>query len=149
MPKIQSKTIEHHQDEIIAAFATLADDREAMLDYLIDLGHTLAPMDPAYKTDAYLIPGCMSHVWLADIKAHGMLVFQADSNTAITKGLVSLLVKVLSGQPIHTIATAKLYFIDTIGIQNLVGFQRANGFLHMMKEIKLRALSRLHEHATT
>ncbi|HLP34897.1 MAG TPA: SufE family protein [Amoebophilaceae bacterium] len=145
MPKIQTKTIEHQQDEIIDAFATLSDDREAMLEYLIDLGHMLAPMDPAYKTDAYLVPGCMSQVWLADREADGILVFQADSNTAITKGLVSLLVKVLSGQPIQTIATAKLYFVETVGIQDLVGFQRANGFLHMMKEIKIRALARLHK----
>lgn len=143
MVKIQHKTINQHQDEIIDAFATLSDDREAMLDYLIDLGETLVPMDLLHKTDHYLVEGCMSKVWLVDIAMSGLLFFQADSNTAITKGLISLLIKVLSGQSIQTIAEAQLYFIETIGLNTLVGFQRASGLANMVKEIKLRALSRL------
>lgn len=143
MVKIQHKTINQHQDEIIDAFATLSDDRESMLDYLIDLGETLVPMDLLHKTDNYLVEGCMSKVWLVDIEMNGLLFFQADSNTAITKGLISLLIKVLSGQSIQTIAEAQLYFIETIGLNTLVGFQRASGLANMVKEIKLRALSRL------
>ena len=143
MVKIKSKTINQHQDEIIDAFATLSDDREAMLDYLVDLGSTLAPMDPLYRTDAYLIPGCMSKVWLVDLEIKGRLFFQADSNTVITKGLISLLVKVFAGQSIEDIAAAKLYFMETIGINELVGLQRSSGFAHMVKEIKMRTLARL------
>ncbi|WP_339044502.1 SufE family protein [Cardinium endosymbiont of Tipula unca] len=128
---------------MIDAFATLSDDREAMLDYLIDLGETLAPMDLLHKTDDYLVQGCMSKVWFVDMERNGLLFFQADSNTAITKGLISLLIKVLSGQSMQAIAAAQLYFIETIGLNTLVGFQRASGLANMVKEIKIRALSKL------
>lgn len=143
MVQIQFKTIDQHQGEIIDAFATFDGSREVMLDYLIDLGATLAPMDPLYKTDAYLVQGCMSTVWLVDVEMKGVLFWQADSNTAITKGLISLLVKVFSGQSIQNIIAAKLFFLEAIGMSELIGFQRASGFAHMMKEMKLRALSRL------
>ncbi|TDG95481.1 SufE family protein [Cardinium endosymbiont of Culicoides punctatus] len=143
MVKIQHKTIKQHQDEIIDAFATLSDDRETMLDYLIDLGETLAPMDLVYKVDNYLVQGCMSKVWLVDTEMNGLLFFQADSNTAITKGLISLLIKVLSGQPVQAIAEVQLYFIEVIDLHGLVGFQRASGLANMVKEMKLRALSRV------
>ena len=143
MVQIVYKTIEQHQDEIIDAFTTLSEDRVAMLDYLIDLGHTLVPMDPCYKTDHYLVQGCMSKVWVADTLIEERLFFQADSNTAITKGLISLLLKVLSGQSVAAIVAADLYFIETLGIRSLIGFQRASGLAHMIKTLKLRGVAKL------
>ncbi|MGI2299571.1 SufE family protein [Candidatus Cardinium hertigii] len=141
MVKIVGKTIRQHQDQIIDAFSTFSGDRVAMLDYLIDLGDTLAPMDPLYKTDHYLVQGCMSKVWVADTLIAERLFFQADSNTAITKGLISLLLKVLSGQFLQDIIEADLYFIEAIGINALIGFQRASGLAHMIKTVKIRALA--------
>lgn len=142
MVKIAFKTVDQHQDEIIDAFTTLSGDRVAMLDYLIDLGNTLAPMDPLYKTDDYLVQGCMSKVWIADRLVQERLFFQADSNTAITKGLISLLLKIFSGQSVEAIVETDLYFIEAIGIRSLIGFQRASGLAHMIKTLKLRSLSR-------
>ena len=136
------KTMHQQQDEIIDAFATLSGDRAAMLDYLIDLGIRLAPMDPIYKTDAYLVSGCMSKVWLADTIVDKRLFLQADSNTVITKGLMSLLVKVYSGQLVQDVLATDLYFIQTIGINDLVGLQRFNGLAHMIKAIKLSILAK-------
>ena len=137
------KTIDEHQKEIIDAFNSLSNDRVAMLDYLIDLGERLAPMDPLYKTDHYLVQGCMSKVWLADTFTEERLFFQADSNTAITKGIISLLLKILAGQSLEAIVSAQLYFIDAMDIRSLIGFQRASGLAHMIKALKIRALSRL------
>ncbi|AXI24533.1 Fe-S metabolism associated domain [Cardinium endosymbiont of Sogatella furcifera] len=142
MVEIACKTVDQHQDEIIDAFATLTGDRVAMLDYLIDLGYTLAPMDPVYKIDDYLVQGCLSKVWVVDQLVRDQLFFQADSNTAITKGLISLLLKVLSGQSVQAIVAAELYFIEAIGIRSLIGFQRASGLAHMIKTLKLRSLSK-------
>ncbi len=142
MVRVAFKTICQNQDEIIDAFATLSGDRVAMLDYLIDLGHAIAPMDPCYKTDNYLVQGCMSKVWVADTLIQERLFFQADSNTAITKGLISLLLKVFSGQPLEDIIKADLYFIEAIGISGLIGFQRASGLAHMIKTLKLRGLAK-------
>ncbi|MGI2298856.1 SufE family protein [Candidatus Cardinium hertigii] len=141
MVKRACKTIRQHQDEIIDAFTTFSGDRVAMLDYLIDLGDTLAPMDALYKTDRYLVQGCMSKVWVADTLITKRLFFQADSNTAITKGLISLLLKVLSGQSVQDIIEADLYFIATIGLNTLIGFQRSSGLAHMIKTLKIRALA--------
>ena len=138
-----SQTIDQQQDKIIDAFSTLGDDRIVMLDYLMDIGNALPCMDPLYKTDAHLVQGCMSKVWFKDIEIDGKLFFQADSNAAITKGLISLLVQVLTGQSIKNIAEAKLYFIEAIHMNALIGFQRANGLAHMIRDIKLKALSRL------
>ena len=142
MIQIACKTVDQHQEEIIDAFATLSGDRVAMLDYLIDLGHTLAPMDPLYKRDDYLVQGCMSKVWVVDTLIQERLFFQADSNTAITKGLISLLLKVLSGQSVQAIVEADLYFIEAVGMLELIGFQRTSGLSHMIKTLKLRGLSK-------
>ncbi|MDD9139804.1 MAG: SufE family protein [Candidatus Cardinium sp.] len=138
-----SKTIDQHQDAIIASFATLGSDRLAMLDYLIDIGATLPAMESCYKTESYSVQGCLSKVWLVDRESAGLLFFQADSNTVITKGLIALLLQVLSGQPVQAIATAKLYFMEAIGMHALIGFQRSSGLAHMVKAIKLKAVARL------
>ncbi|WP_342265181.1 SufE family protein [Cardinium endosymbiont of Philonthus spinipes] len=145
MVKIAFKTIDQHQDEIIDAFTSLSGDRVAMLDYLIDLGNALAPMDPLYRSDPYLVQGCMSKVWVADQLIQERLFFQADSNTAITKGLISLLLKVFSGQSVQAVVAAELYFIEAMGMRSLIGFQRASGLAHMIKTMKLRGLAKLSE----
>ncbi|WP_204082269.1 SufE family protein [Candidatus Cardinium hertigii] len=138
-----SKAIDQQQDAIIAAFATLGNDRLAMLDYLIDIGTALPTMASCYKTENHLVQGCMSKVWLVDRESEGLLFFQADSNTAITKGLIALLLQVLSGQPGQAIAAAELYFMEAIGMHALIGFQRSSGLAHMIKTIKLKAVARL------
>lgn len=137
------KTVDQHQNEIIDAFMTLHGDRVAMLDYLMDLADTLPPMHRAYYADAYLVQGCMSKVWVADRFIEGKLFFQADSNTAITKGLISLLLKICSGQSPQAIVEARLHFIEAIGLSALIGFQRAGGLAHMIKTLKIRSLSRI------
>jgi len=135
------KTIEQQQNEIIGAFHTLSNNKSDMLDYLIDLGNMLPPMDATYKTDDHLISGCMSKVWLVDSIVDNRLLLQADSNTVVTKGLIALLIKVFSGQVVQDIVEADLYFIKVVGIQDLIGFQRSNGFAYMVKEVKLRGLA--------
>ena len=134
------RTINQIQDDIIVSFQMLAGDRESMLTYMMELGNKRPSLHEQYKTDEYAIPGCLSKVWLAHQQKDGILTFQADSNTAITKGLISLLVQVLSRQRAIDIIDAQLYFIEEIGMNQLIGFQRANGFSQMLKQIKLLAL---------
>src|SRR5690348_13362210 len=112
------------QNEIIQEFQFLEGDREAMLQYLMELGEKLPPFPDTDKTEQNKIQGCMSTVWLSCKPEGDKLYFQADSNTAITKGLTSLLIRVLSGQPISTILHTDLYFLEQIGMSQLIGSQR-------------------------
>jgi len=135
-------TIKEQQDEIIADFGFLEswDDK---YEYIIQLGKELRPMDPQFKTDDNLIRGCQSRVWMhADIK-DGRLFFTADSDAVITKGLVSLVIIVLSGHTPKEIVDAELYFIDAIGLSSHLSPTRSNGLLSMVKQIKLYALGYL------
>jgi cysteine desulfuration protein SufE len=134
-------TIQAKQDEIIQAFQALEGDREAMLYYLMELGEQMPLLDEAYKTDANLIKGCMSAVWLQHSQQGDRLFFEADSNTAITKGLISLLVRVLSGQPVKDILQADLYFIERIDMGQLIGSQRSSGFASMIKQLRVIAVA--------
>jgi cysteine desulfuration protein SufE len=134
-------TIQAKQDELIQAFQALEGDREAMLYYLMELGEQMPPMDEAYKTDSKLIKGCMSAVWLNYHQQGDRLFFEADSNTAITKGLISLLVRVLSGQPNSAILQTDLYFIERIGMNQLIGSQRSSGFASMIKQLRVIAMA--------
>ncbi len=124
------------QQEIIQEFQFLEEDREAMLHYLMELGEKLPPFPAIDKTESNKIQGCMSTVWLSCKPEGDKLYFQADSNTAITKGLISLLVRVLSGQSISTILHTDLYFLEQIGMHQLIGSQRASGLASMIQEIK-------------
>jgi len=135
------KSAQEIQDEIVNAFQALAGDREAMLNYIIELGEKLPPLADRYKTEHNLIKGCMSTVWLAHDQAEDRLFFAADSNTAITKGLISLLLRVLSGQRIEDIPHTNLYFADQIGMSQLIGSQRSSGFASMIKQIRMIALA--------
>ncbi|MEM9417312.1 MAG: SufE family protein [Bacteroidota bacterium] len=128
------------QEEIIAEFETLKGDREGMLTYLMELGEKLPPMEEHYKTEHNIVKGCLSKVWLTYERQGDRLFFQADSNTAITKGLISLLLRVLSGQKIDDIVNANLQCVKRIGLMQLIGSQRAGGFANMVKAIKLIAI---------
>jgi cysteine desulfuration protein SufE len=132
-------TIQELQDEIIADFG-LFDDWEQKYEYLIELGKELPLIDDQYKTDANLIRGCQSRVWLHADYRNGKLFFTADSDAIITKGLVSMVIRVLSGHTPAEIASAEIYFIDAIGLKNHLSSTRSNGLLSMLKQIKLYAL---------
>jgi cysteine desulfuration protein SufE len=138
---VSKKSINQIQDEIVDEFSILGDDMESTIFYIMELGNKLEPLDEKHKVDSNLIKGCQSKVWLkADLEDH-KLILNADSNTDITKGLISLLIRTLSGQPLEEIINSKLYFIDKIGMQKVIGSQRSNGLIAMIKQIKLYALA--------
>lgn len=141
MQNIALPTISAIQEEIIEEFRTLEGDREHMLTYIMELGERLAPMNGLYKNEHNTIKGCMSKVWLNYTSKEGRLFFEGDSNTVITKGLISLLFRVLSGQKMDDIIHASLYFVGKIGMTQLIGFQRSSGFANIVKEMKLIAIA--------
>lgn len=135
-------TINEIQDEIIEQFALLGDDREMTVDYIIELGQKLPAMPEEYKTDQNLVKGCQSKVWLhTERSADGRVLFIMDSNTSVVKGLVSLLVKILSNQKAADVATTDLYFIDRIGMSNVISSQRSNGLSSVIKQMKMYAIA--------
>jgi cysteine desulfuration protein SufE len=133
-------TIQETQDEIIADFEMFGDWMEKY-EYIIQLGKELPIIDDKYKTDENLIRGCQSRVWLHAEYKDDKLYFTADSDAVITKGLVSLVVKVLSGHTPKEIVDAELYFVDAIGLSSHLSPTRSNGLLSMIKQIKLYALA--------
>lgn len=135
------KSINELQDEIIAEFALLEGDPEMTVFYIMELGQKLPPIDEADKTDDNLVKGCQSKVWLTAKLDDDRVWFSADSNTAITKGLVSLLIRVFNGQKPEDILHAELYFIPKIGMERFIGTQRSNGFAAMIKQMKMYALA--------
>jgi cysteine desulfuration protein SufE len=132
-------TIQEIQDEIIADFEFFGDWMDKY-EYIIQLGKEVPMIDPPYKTEENLIRGCQSRVWMHAEIRDGKLVFTADSDAIITKGLVSLVIKVLSGQTPKDIVDANLYFVDAIGLSSHLSPTRSNGLLSMIKQIKLYAL---------
>ena len=108
---------------------------------LIDLGSEQQPLDERYKTDQNLIEGCQSRVWLQADDVDGRLVFQAESDALIVKGIVALLVRVLSGHTPDEILSADLYFIDRIGLREHLSPTRSNGLLAMVKQMRMYALA--------
>lgn len=133
-------TIKEIQDELIEDFAFYTDWMEKY-EYIIQLGKELPLIDEQYKQDQYLIKGCQSKVWLYPDLKDGKVYFSADSDAVITKGLVSLMVKVLSGHSPKDIVASDLYFIDQIGLKEHLSPTRANGLLSMVKQMKLYALA--------
>ncbi len=141
-------TINEIQDEIIEEFAGL-DDWMDKYQLLIDLGNEQPPLDEQYKTESNLIDGCQSRVWLqADLvdggrlKVEGKVIhFQAESDALIVKGIVSLLIRVLSDHTPQEILDADLYFIDEIGLKEHLSPTRSNGLLAMIKQIRSYALA--------
>lgn len=132
-------TIKEQQDRIIEDFEVFGDWMEKY-EYIIQLGKDLPLIDPKYKTDDNLIRGCQSKVWLHAELQDGKLVFSADSDAVITKGLVGLVIQVLSNQRPKDIAEAEIYFIDAIGLTSHLSPTRSNGLLSMLKQIKLYAI---------
>ncbi len=131
-----SQPINEIQDEIIDEFTLLAGDPEMTNFYIMELGEKLPPLEESLKIDAYVVKGCQSKVWLVPEKQGEQLTFAADSNSAITKGLVSLLIRVFGEQKAEDILNAELYFIDKIGMNRFIGTQRSNGFAAMIRQIK-------------
>lgn len=131
-------TINEIQDELIEDFAFYSDWMEKY-EHIIQLGKELPIIDEAYKKEDFLIKGCQSQVWLHADLVDNKVNFTADSDAIITKGLVSLMVKVLSGHTPEEITKADLYFINEIGLQEHLSPTRANGFLSMVKQMKLYA----------
>ncbi len=133
-------TINEAQDEVVEEFEGFSDwmDRYQML---IDLGNDLEPLDAKYKTEQNLIDGCQSRVWLQCDYEEGKLVFTADSDALITKGIIALLIQVLSGHTPDEIINAELYFIDRIGLKDHLSPTRSNGLLSMVKQIRMYALA--------
>ena len=129
------------QNEIIEEFSFLGDDRESTIFYIMELGQKLPELDAKYKLEENIIKGCQSKVWLTAELKKDRIIFNADSNTEITKGLISLLIRVLSGQTLENIINADLYFIEKIGMGQIVGSQRSNGLVAMIKQMKLYALA--------
>ena len=109
-------------------------------EYIIDLGKKLPLIDPSLKDDDHLIRGCQSQVWLEAEEKDGNILFTADSDAIITKGLIALLVRTLSGHEAKDIAHADLYFIDKIGLQEHLSPTRSNGLRSMVKQMKLYGL---------
>lgn len=133
-------TINEIQDEVVEEFSDF-DDWMDKYQLLIDLGSEQQPLDEKYKTEQNLIDGCQSRVWLqADIQ-EGKVVFQAESDALIVKGIVALLIRVLSGHTPDEILEADLYFIEQIGLREHLSPTRSNGLLAMLKQMKLYALA--------
>lgn len=133
-------TINELQDEIIEEFQGFTDwmDRYALI---IDMGNALQTLDEKYKTPSNLIDGCQSRVWLQADYDDGKVTLQADSDAIIVKGIIAMLVRVLSGRTPQEILDAELYFIDRIGLHEHLSPTRSNGLLAMVKQIRTYALA--------
>ncbi|MCS6934652.1 MAG: SufE family protein [Chitinophagales bacterium] len=123
------------EEEIISEFEVF-DDPMDKYEYIIDLGKKLPPLDPRYMTDEYLVKGCQSKVWLHAYEKDGKIYYEADSNTAITRGIVALLIRALSGKDPHTIVNSPLSFIDAIRLRSYLSSQRNNGLTAMIQRMK-------------
>jgi cysteine desulfuration protein SufE len=133
-------TINQIQDEIIENFE-LFDDWEGKYEYIIDLGKSLSGLADEHKTDENIITGCQSVVWLNAFTKDNLVFFEADSQAIIVKGLVNMLLKVLSGHTSEEILNADLYFIDKIGLTSHLAQTRSNGLASMVKQMKTYALA--------
>jgi cysteine desulfuration protein SufE len=133
-------TINETQDELIEEFG-LFDDWADKYEYLIDLGKKLAPMNEAFKTEQNVIKGCQSKVWLHAEKQGDQVLFFADSEAIIVKGMISMLIRVLSNHTAAEIMQADLYFIDQIGMSQHLAQTRSNGLVAMVKQMKNYAVA--------
>ena len=134
------KTINELQDEIIEEFSDF-DDWMDKYQLLIDLGSEQEPLAPEYKTDQNLIDGCQSRVWLQADLVDGKIEFQAESDPLIVKGIIALLIKVVSGHTPDEILENELYFIEAIGLKDHLSPTRSNGLLAMVKQMRMYALA--------
>jgi cysteine desulfuration protein SufE len=132
-------TIQEKENLIVEEFSSFSDWMDKY-NYLIEMGKTLPIIDEKYKTDKYLISGCQSRVWLSAEVIDRKVVYKADSDAVITKGIINLLIRVLSNQPAEDIINADLKFIDTIGLHEHLSPTRSNGLTSMVKQMKLYAV---------
>ncbi|MDR2891290.1 MAG: SufE family protein [Alistipes sp.] len=129
------------QEEIVAEFA-MFDDWLDKYDYLIELGNALGAIDPAHRTDNYAINGCQSRVWVdARLDDGGRVWFSADSDAIITKGIISLLIRVFNGRTPREILDTELYFVDRTGLGDNLSPTRANGLVAMLKQMRMYAMA--------
>ena len=133
-------TIEETEQEIIEEFS-IFEDWMGKYEYLIDLGKSLPLIEEKYKTEDKLIKGCQSRVWMHSEIKDGKVIFTADSDAIITKGMVALMVRVLSNHTPDEIVNAKLDFVDTIGLKQHLSPTRSNGLVSMIQQMKLDALA--------
>src|SRR5687767_10994691 len=146
MMKAQVSDISREQDKVIEDFSQFTDWSDKY-EYLIDLGKGLPAMDPAYKTDLFAVKGCQSKVWVHAEVRDGRIYLQADSDAIITKGIIALPNRVLSGQKVEDVASVDLYFIDAIGLKSHLSPTRSNGLKSMLQHIK--SYARLIPHAAS
>lgn len=132
------KTIPQIEAEIVEEFS-LFDDWMDRYAYLIDIGKSLPDLDEEFKTEAFRVKGCQSNVWLHSWVDDGRVFFEADSDALITRGLVGLLMRVLSGQPAPEVADARLDFVDKIGLRQHLSTNRSNGLTAMINRMKTSA----------
>ena len=133
-------TISELQEQVISEFS-LFDDWIDKYNYLIEMGRSIPIIDENYKTDQYVITGCQSKVWLHADYRDGKIFFSADSDAIITKGIVNLLIRVLSGHTPDEILNADMDFIDKVGLREHLSPTRSNGLTSMVKQMKLYALA--------
>lgn len=136
-------TIQEIETEIIEEFEFFGDDWEQKYEHLIDLGKSLPLIDSALKTDDRIIQGCQSRVWLNAEERDGKIIFTADSDAIITKGMVALMVRVLSNQKPEDIVKTDMAFVDKIGLKEHLSPTRANGLVSMINQMKKEALKRI------
>ena len=132
--------IEEIQEDIVSEFS-MFDDWMQRYEYMIELGKSLPKIEEAYKDDAHLIKGCQSKVWVHADLEDGKVLFTADSDAIITKGIIAILIRAFSGQKPSDILAAKTDFIDEIGLKEHLSPTRANGLVSMIKQLKMYALA--------
>tara|TARA_B110000914_G_C15356332_1_gene396346 strand:+ start:141 stop:569 length:429 start_codon:yes stop_codon:yes gene_type:complete len=137
------KKIDSKQKEIIEEFKILDGDFEMILNYLMELGEKMLPIEEKFKIEENIIKGCQSKVWLVYTLENNRFIFLGDSNTAITKGLLSLLIRIFSNSSPEEIINSNLFFIKKIGLNRFIGTQRSNGLESMMNKFKIFALSNI------
>lgn len=144
-----SQSIQEVQNEIIEEFSMLDGDMEMTIGYVMELGETLEPLEEDKKNEDNIVKGCQSKVWLDAQLVNDKIHFKADSNTAITKGLVSILVRILSDRTPQEIVDADLFFVDKVGLNRFIGTQRSNGLGAMMKQMKIYGLAYASQQASS
>ena len=132
-------SIKELQEEIIEDFSVF-EDWMGKYEYLIDFGKSLEPLEEQYKTEEHEVKGCQAKVWLHTEIVDGKLIFEADSDAIITKGIIGLLVHVLSNHDVDEIINTDLYFINEIGLTEHLSPTRSNGLVSMIKQMKIYAL---------
>jgi len=134
-------TIDEKQEEIVKEFSLLDGDQEMTIYYVMELGQKLPAFNELDRKEGNEVKGCQSKVWMTAKLENEKMILSADSNTAITKGLVSLLVRVFSGQTPNDVLLSDLTFMKRIGMERFIGTQRSNGFAAMIKQIKMYAFA--------